>query len=190
MKKNLFTRGPLEHYLNISNKRDNCEPVSLRMAWDHSHFPSRQHHLYPVQGELLTGPFFHHTNRTHLLLENKTPYQTCAKLAQHYYKSGPAIFKGVLIPSSKQLYERLSSVDVVVFSLPSKAICYEKFWCAVSETIFTSCGIFWRSRKASQNTTMSKYTQRYCTPKRLISYLLPNCFISWAFFKKWEKRRR
>ena len=31
--------------------------------------------------------------------------------------------------------------------------------------------------------TMSKYTQRYHTPKCLISYLLPSCFISWAFFK-------
>ena len=154
MKKNLFTRGPLEHYLNISNKRDNCEPVSLRMAWDHSHFPSRQHHLYPVQGELLTGPFFHHTNRTHLLLENKThPIRRVRnshylKMLQirscHFQRSGNTILWAI--------YERLSPVDVAVFSLPSKDISYQKFWCVVSVTIFTSCGIFWRSRKASQNT--------------------------------------
>ena len=87
--------------LNISNKRDNCQRVSLRMAWDHSHFPSRQNHLYQVQGELLTGPFFHHTNRTHLLLENKTHpirrvrnshYITMLQIrSRHFQRSGNTI---------------------------------------------------------------------------------------------------
>ena len=54
--------------------------------------------------------------------KSDTPYQTCAKLAQQCYKSGLAISKGLVTPSSKQKYESLSPVDVVVFSLPSKDI--------------------------------------------------------------------
>ena len=157
------------------------------MAWDHSHSPSRQHHLHPVQGELLTGPFFHHTNRTHLLLENKThPIRRVRnshylKMLQirscHFQRSGNTILWAI--------YERLSPVDVAVFSLPSKDICYQKFWCVVPVVAY-----FDGPARRVKIQTMSKYTQRYHTPKRLISYLLPNCFISWPFFKKWEKRRR
>ena len=123
------------------------------MAWDHSHLPSRQHHLYPVQGELLTGPFFPHTNRTHLLLENQThPIRRMRNSHENVTNQVSSFSKGLVTPSSKQKYESLSPVDVVVFSLPSKDISYQNSWFVVSVTIFTSCDIFCRSRRASPNT--------------------------------------
>ena len=44
----------------------------------------------------------------------------------------------------------------------------------VSLSIFTSCAVFWRARRASKN------SQRYYTTKRLIRDLLsntPNCYV-------------
>lgn len=79
---------------NNFRRRDNWEWVSLRRAWDHWRFPSRQRHLYPLQGEWLTDPFFHHTNRTHLLLESKTHQIRREHNSQgHCYKSGPGCSK-------------------------------------------------------------------------------------------------
>ena len=61
--------------------------------------------------------------------------------------------------------------------------------CTIAECFFASCAVFWRARRASQNTlTTSKNSQRYYTTKRLIRDLLSNtpnwCVlarISWIF---------
>jgi len=63
-------------------------------------------------------------------------------------------------------------------------ISYWPFCCAVSLSIqFTSCAVFWRARRASENLNNAEYKfKSYYTTKRLTRDLLsktPDCFFSW-----------
>ena len=63
---------------------------------------------------------------------------------------------------------------------------YLTFWCVVSLIIFTSCAEFWQTTNELSDTTNRNVRS---SRKRLISYLLSNCFFSAKSFCPFLIRR-